>query len=299
MKAPTVVPPLKRAPGVPATLVTVAARPAGRPTPALSPAASDWVTVQKIVDRNGRYEERLQAIHLLSAHLSGADWAALQPFLLQPDQLDRGQLEQVIKNRLLDILCAQSPPPAGLGEILAQIYHDPRQNEVIRDYAVQHLAAYYEQILEQPNDAPARQAVQDVLWEAVNEAGGSVGGTALLALKRISQLTDAVDPVRVAKTALQLANAGSANELSHITAYQVCAQLGATEALPVVLQAAQNGETMAVRLSAIGALGLLGGPDQMAFLNAVLAGPEERLKPAAQHALNQIANRQTQPAPRK
>jgi HEAT repeat protein len=62
----------------------------------------------------------------------------------------------------------------------------------------------------------------------------------------------------------------------------------------VVLQAAQSGETMPVKMSAIGALGSLGGPDQIPYLNRVLAGTDDQLKPAAQRALAQITTRQAQ-----
>jgi HEAT repeat protein len=67
--------------------------------------------------------------------------------------------------------------------------------------------------------------------------------------------------------------------------------LGTAEALPLVREAAQNGETISVRMSAIGALGQLGGPEDISFLNSVLTGTEDRLKLPAQWALNQIQQR--------
>jgi HEAT repeat protein len=208
--------------------------------------------------------------------------------------LDRGQLGQVIKNALLDALCALNPPPGGLGGVLAQMYEDPQQDEVVRDYAVQHLAAYYEQMSRQDDSATTEQAVQNVLWAAVNETSDSIAGTALLALKRLSQEYAGFDQEKIATTALQLAGDNDAGELTRISAYEVCAQLKTMEALPVVLQAAQDGETLSVKLSAIGALGSLGGPEEVSFLNSVLAGTEDRLKPAARHALEQINARQNQ-----
>jgi len=240
---------------------------------------------------------RLRAIGSLAGHLSDADWNGLQPFLLQPDGLDKTQLGQVIKNELLDALCALNPPPAGLGEVLTRMYHDQQQNEVIRDYAVQHLGACYEQVALQPDSTQALKVIQDTLWEAVNETSDSIGGTALLALKRLSQEYPGFDQNKIAATALQMAGDNQAGELTQITAYQVCAQLAVTNALPLLLAAAQNGPTIPVKMSAIGALGRLGGAEQILFLNRVLAGSQERLKPAAQHALEQI--QQTRLASRK
>jgi len=166
---------------------------------------------------------------------------------------------------------------------------------------VRHMAAFYEAAAGQNIGAAALQSVQAGLWEAANETtSGSTGGTALLALKRLSQeySTD-FDQGKIAAMALQMAGNPIAGELNHITAFQVCAQLGTADALPVVLKAAQKGETISVQLSAIGALGQLGGKEQIPFLNSVLNGTQDRLKPAAQHALEQIALRQTQLASQK
>lgn len=268
--------------------------------PTLSPPTSDWSAIQTIVNTNASYEDRLKAIASLSGHLTDSDWEELQPFLLKPDPLDQSQLGQVIKNQLLDLLCALNPPPAGLGGVLTQIYGDQQQNEVIRDYAVQHMAAYYEQMTGQHDHSGTLQSVQKILWEAVNEPVGSIGGTALLALKRLSQeYTNNFDEEKIAAAALQMADNPIAGELTHITAYQVCGELEIPGALPVVLQAAQTGETIPVRLSAIGALGHLGGPDQIPYLNSVLEEPEDRLKPAANHALAQIMARQNPMASRQ
>jgi len=92
-----------------------------------------------------------------------------------------------------------------------------------------------------------------------------------------------------------MAGPATSGELTRITAIQVCAQLNVQDALPVIQAAVQNGQTMTVRISAIGALGSLGGAEVIPLLNSVLQGTEERLKLPAQHALNQIENRlQTQ-----
>jgi hypothetical protein len=266
---------------------------------ASNPAPTGWSAVHLIINKKAGYEQRLQAIHALPSHLTEEDWALLQKFLLRPNAQDKGQLGQVIKNQLLDVLCAFNLPPTGLGDVLAKMYENQKQNEVIRDYAVQHMGAYYEQISGQPKSAQAEQAVQGVLWKAVNERNDSIGGTALLALKRLSQEYPGFNQAQIANTAVQMAGDPIAGELTHITAYQVCAQLGATDALPMVRQAAQNGETISVQMSALGALGQLGGTEDISLLKSVLEGTQERLKPAAQHALEQITARQNQLAGQK
>jgi hypothetical protein len=258
----------------------------------INPSKNAWSDIQTIVSSNEVYHTRFDAINVLPSSLTDDDWEALQPFLLKPDALDAEQLNQVLKNRLLDTLCAMNPPPGGLGDVLTQMYRDYKQNDVIRDYAVQHLAAYYEQLNSPPNaNAKARQTIQEVLWGALSETRDSIAGTALLGLLRMSQEDAGIVQNKIATAALQLANDGNAGELSHITAYQVCARMNVQAALPTIEAAAQESPTISQKISAIGALGLLGGTEQVALLNAVLQGDEERLKPAALHALEQIASR--------
>ena len=51
-------------------------------------------------------------------------------------------------------------------------------------------------------------------------------------------------------------------------------------------------DLFAAVISAVGALGGLGGPEQTALLEDLVNGPEPRLKGPAQQALKQIQNRQ-------
>ena len=205
----------------------------------------------------------------------------------------------------MDVLCAMNPPPPGLLDLLTQMYHDPGQNVVLRDYAVQHVAAFYQQ-LEIATDVASQDksaglaAARKILWDALAETDSSIAGTALLGLTRLSRESpEAFDPRQIGGLAEQMAGPATSNELTRITAIQVCAQLKVQDALPVIQAAVQNGQTMTVRISAIGALGGLGGAEQIPFLNSMLAGMEDRLKPAAQHALEQITTRQTQLASQK
>jgi hypothetical protein len=257
-----------------------------------NPVQASRLAIDLLVEPGADYHQRLAAIDALRSHMTEAEWIKVRGFLLERDPADSSQMEQALKNRLLDVLSAMNPPVAEFSDVLIQIYHDQGQDEVIRDYAVQHLAAYYEEAGAQI-DGSEQAAVQQALWSAVGETQSSVGGTALLALKNLSQQFPAqFDQNRIAAAAVQMADNNSAGELSHVTAYQVCAQLNVREALPVIVAAAQSSPTLPQQISAIGALGLLGGPEQTSLLNWVLAGNEDRLKPAARHALEQINARQ-------
>jgi HEAT repeat protein len=70
--------------------------------------------------------------------------------------------------------------------------------------------------------------------------------------------------------------------------------LNIQSALPLIEAAAKQSPTVPMQMSAIGALGLLGSSADIPLLENLLQGDEERLKPAVQHALAQIAARQNQ-----
>jgi hypothetical protein len=285
-----------------ATKPEVASAPASS-TSGMSRQQAEWSpAIYPIIDDQADYRQRLAAIKTIAGKkLGDADREALYAFLRQKSGLDNVQMEQVVKNRLMDVLCALNPPPTGLLDLLAQICHDPDQNGVLRDYAVQHVTAFYQQLEIATEVAPQDKsaglaAARKILWDALAETGTSIAGTALLGLTRLSRESpEAFDPRQIGGVAEQMAGAATSGELTRITAIQVCAQLKVQDALPLIQAAVQNGQTMTVRISAIGALGSLGGAEQIPLLNHVLQGTEERLKLPAQHALNQIENRlQTQ-----
>jgi hypothetical protein len=257
---------------------------------------------QMVANEKAGYQQRQEAIQkLATVKLTDSDRDILYNFLRQHTAADDGQPGQVLKNELLDALCAMQPPPQGLGELLAQIYRDSGQNIVLQDYAVQHMAAYYRQMTAATGvDDQIRndelKLTQQTMWDALNNTGSSIAGTALLDLTRLSQGGySGFDQNKIADKALDLAGQNG-DELTRITAMQVCASLNVKLALPIVLGAAEQGETKSVEISAIGALGSLGGLGQIPFLNTVLQGNDDRLKLPAQQALNQIHQRLRQQA---
>ena len=254
-------------------------------------------SVRAVVDARANIRDRLAGAKKLPATLAEPDLQALSAFLLERNALDSDQYGQALKNYVMDALCELNPPPPQLGDWLAQLYHDRGQDEVLRDYAIQHLATYYEQLGTATSiDPQARQGaetqVQGILWEALSEIDSSIAGTALLGLTRLSDGRPEIDQKQVAAAALQLAGDAATGELTRITALQVCARLDVTNALPLVAQAVQQGETLSVRISAVGALGLLGGAEQTSLLDSLANGPEELLKLPARQALKQIQTRE-------
>jgi hypothetical protein len=254
-----------------------------------------------VLDFKADYGDRIAATKQIGTNLAAADQQALYAFLLMKSPQDESQPGQVLKNELLDALCGLNPPPAQLGDVMVQIYRDRGQDEVIRDYAVQHLAAFCQQLeivpeTERRSRASELQQAHEIFHEALGETDTSIAGTALLALNRLTR--SEADREEAGKAALQIAAGNGAGELARITAFQVCSQLGLAGALPALQQAAAAGETIPLRISAVAALGSLGGANEIPLLKSLRDGPEERLQPVAQHALAQIAARENRLANR-
>ena len=252
--------------------------------------------IQPLFLPGANYADRSAAVRTITMSSTDADIDALYSYLLTKNPADDDQIEQVLKNDLMNELCALKPPPVQFADTLAQLYHDRSQNEVIRDYAVQHLATFYGEMSTASDDLKRTRSFEtgeaaSVLWDALSETDDSIAGTALLGLSRLGQSHTDIDAKQVAEAALKLAEDNQAGELSRITALQVCAKLNVPAALPLALSAAQPSQTIPLRISAVGALGVLGGAEQVNFLESLIQSGDERLKLPAQHALDRINQR--------
>lgn len=246
--------------------------------------------IRSIVNTQENYLLRRDAVENLGTNMALPEREAVYQFLLQPGLLDQEAGEQAFKNQLMDRLCELNPLPEGLDKVLIEVCENKNQDVVLRDYAVQHLAAYYQQLdVTGQTDTKLQQKVQDGLWQALSETDNSIAGTALLALMRLAdEGRQEFDGKRIQSAAVRLAGETEASELTRSAAMQVSTRLGAKEVLPVLLKTAAQGETLPLRISAIGALGTLGSPEATSFLNSIASGTEERLKIPARLALRNI-----------
>jgi hypothetical protein len=254
-------------------------------------------SIQMIVSGSASFQAREGAIKKLAGRLPDDDLKSLYDFLRQPGLADGQQPSQVLKNELMDALCELQPPPQGLRDLLTQIYQNTSQDLVLRDYAVQHLAAFYRQMssavgMDGQMQANELQQTRQTLLDALNQTDSSIAGTALLGLSQLAQAHwPGLNPDQISDAALKLAGDASVGELSKITAFQVCASLNTKDAVPLVQYAAEKGQTVPVQISAIAALGALGDASQIPLLNSLIQGDNDRLRLPAQHALSQINGR--------
>jgi hypothetical protein len=201
-----------------------------------------------------------------------------------------------IKNEALRLLLGQRNLPAPCDEVLARLFLDEALPVVIRDYALQHLFAWYGELLRggpEPARAAALERMESVFWEAGKATDSEIAGTALLGLCSLAESGSPLAPERpkLGAAALGVLQDPAASPLSRVTALQVCARLGVTNALPIAARWAASNEPTATRCSAIAALGELGGAPEMALLARLPTDREGRLAPAVRNALKQLGAR--------
>jgi hypothetical protein len=239
--------------------------------------------------------ERYAAVAALSSKLTPEEIEALYEFLIIPPMPDEEELslQRALKNAVLNTLRYQESPPPGFTDFSIRLYRDKRQDIVMRDYVLQHLSFWHQRV-----DRADQQKIERVTWAALQECDSSIAGTALLALQRLSRIApetlafrDSLDRARIARAALQLAVSDQTGELSRITALQVCANMGVSEVLPSTLRLAQTADSIPLRVSAIAALGALGGTEARLLLEQLARDADPPVRPAAESALLLLSNR--------
>jgi hypothetical protein len=286
------------------------------PTPGATPPL---FSSSPIFDGEAGIPERLSAVARLGQDLSCDQICELYAFLKAlpgPQERNHAALN-LLKNDIVCQLQDQTHPPAGLTATLIEVYRNPAQDPVARDYALQHLITWHEQGAADAPDAKIR--IQSVLRQATRE-DTSFAGTALLGLHRLNTggrrlvppaaggllqsasvpSGDSLDRFlaggagggeEISQTALRMLASANLPSASRITAIQVCAEREVAQALPAIETLAQAKGGAALRISAIAALGWLGGPEQAALLQHLEAEKDQVLKPAIEGALRRLQAR--------
>lgn len=193
------------------------------------------------------YDARLRAINALGDHLGLAEQQVLLDYLKQTSPDDGLSLSDRhgLKNDLLNVLRSQTPRVENLISTLTELSRNSEETPVMRDYAIQHLSAYRDQITTQ--NPTQLKLIDDALWYAAAQTQTASAGTALLALTRIVEASSENASTKPATTseqayrtragalALAIAADKSAPVASRITALSVCSRLGEPKAAEVAL----------------------------------------------------------------
>jgi len=224
---------------------------------------------------HGDFHQRLETVHRLPANLSREQLDALMALLSEPSNQPG---IHVLKNDLLNALRSQTQQPEALTQCLIKIFQDTRHDGVIRDYALQHLGAWYLQ-------TDGRSEVQETLWQAAQPGQGHLAGTSLLALHRLANRSAAVDPSRLSETAFRLAQSNTSIH-AKITALRICGERRIPGTAQLARQVLAETSEVSLQLSAIATLGEVGQLSDSALLERFRAHP--RLMRATEKALEKL-----------
>jgi len=231
------------------------------------------------------YITRVRAVQELGRNLPLADVQALYAFLnkrASQDNLPPAELNTV-KNNILNVLGRQTKPPTNFGRVLIAMSRDKEHDVLWRDYCLQHLGGWYRKAASDDE----KEDIASALWDATGEKKGSISGTALLSLS-FNVGGPGIAEKAVSGKALQACQDKEYSEMAKITALQVCATLGETQALPVARDLATGSGNALLRMSALAAIGALGDARDRPLLEKYAASSDVRLRKAARAALDKL-----------
>jgi hypothetical protein len=207
----------------------------------------------------------------------------LEFLTVRPDPKDRNISGlRYLKNEVMTALRGQSVMPSGFVKTLITVYEDRQQDEVIRDYAIQHLGAGYE-ILDLSDED--RKHTREVLKVALREQNDTAG-TALIALHLISKNDASFDAKSINSNAVYLATTTGMSASVRTTAVQICAERGLKEVVPALEKYTKSGPEI-LQVAAIAALGELGGRKDITLLTQI-AGVHPAVSTAIRKAIARI-----------
>lgn len=123
------------------------------------------------------------------------------------------------------------------GERMEGLFRDKGADEMVRNFAVQHLERFaQERTIRGTWDVDSEEAakIRAALEDAALEVDNSIGGTAMLALARLSEIDPHVDRRRLSFRSASLVANPSARLSTRIAAAQLCGLLRVRSALPAL-----------------------------------------------------------------
>ncbi len=288
------------------------------------------------------YPSLLAEINKLNCALSGADVAALIEMLAWPnDRFPEGMRPieiNAVKNDVLDKLLRQETLPEGIGIAMAEMAADPNQDAVWRDYCVQFMGPLYERLTteyteytesnssvgSEPSSVAGgekkpdeMEVIRDSMFQALDERGTTIAGTALIGLENLSRIHDEFDRATITAKALEISSDETASTTSRLTALRLAASLTRedteehggidfessseaggeiyNEVVGAARSLAQTGDTVLLRSAAIVTLGEVGSSDDRELLQSYLLDDDRQIASAAQLALNTMDERTSAP----
>lgn len=260
------------------------------------------------------YQARLMQLRQISeGGISEPELQQLYELLQSP--ATRGELPEhwfVIANDIFALLLAHETQAERLTSQFLQVLRNTEQPDVMRDYAVQHLAAWLhprsrwaqQTKLPEPQSEQAKEVLLALAQSATDPRleQTSIPGTTLMMISDLARVPSGLDcqeAIAVLKPWLRLA-LQDGSSLSHpvrVSAVSAAGHLAPEEFRPVIRQIAyQELADASLRLPAIAALGKIGEEQDLASLQAI-ARSSPALHYAAQEAATAVSRRFPQHSP--
>jgi len=223
--------------------------------------------------------EEIERLRVLGDSIPAAQCQAFLDVLKNPYPEIAAPRLAWIRNDILHLLRGQSNLPKPWDQVLADLFYDAGSPGVLRDYALQHLFRWYDELsveaVPSTTNMPTLHRIEQVFWQATKAVDSEIAGTALLGLAALQEAGKMSnhEPSELQAVALNVLESSEANPLSRLTALQVCSCLRVTNALPVAAELARDPGQLALRCSAIAAMGELGGAQELAGLSAMTEVP--------------------------
>lgn len=225
---------------------------------------------------------RLTVLRALGLGLSRTDWETVLNFVRSSEIISELNSDQLryLKNEAMAVLIRADVWLDEAAAVFKVVYADTKQDIGVRDYALQFIAVAAEK------DARVGWSFH---WQALRDDNKDLASTAslhLLGAANRGELTKQ-EQTRLGAAVLEIASSASLPATNRATALQVCAELGIREAGKIADAVSRNeNEDLIVRLSAIAALGQLGGGSEtQSYLRALTTGPDKSLRVTANTAL--------------
>jgi len=242
--------------------------------------------------------DRLEIARSISPTLGDDDIASLISALSHTPRIGGEDDWYLVLNEIMEQMRRHGVGADQYAEALGTIIMDPDRPEVVRDYAIQHLALWIapadrERFPHETDEETVRSSLAHIASVICDHSltSTSIPGTALLPLTDITPRLPAAEAAWEDLTPyLDGVISGSATVPSstRISAIQAVARTAQHRYLPVIRAiAAEESGDPSVRLSSIASLGLFANQEDRQFLET-LAGAGGRYSYAARSAFNRL-----------
>jgi len=262
--------------------------------------------VQGFLASHGEAGRRV-AMGTLPRRLTVDEQAKIFSFMggTRPADIDSSDWQRLV-NDTLDRLGTADSAPEGMGRFLIALWRNEKADPVLRDYALQFIGNWHTAVSRSAGgerDPAVRAEMITALGEALRQPGQDWSAVALLSLQRIRDAGARVGRNEIAPDRfvdeIRVLLSDRAKPAVRLTALQVAARMRLPGTLELARQLASDPTQPAtLRMSAISAIGQLGGDSDAAALREIAAGQDPRLRFAGNEAIQRLASPPAE-APRK